>query len=98
MQENKPKTFEEIDAKLQEDLKNITKDIEEIENHMQAGQDLLEKQLEQNAEPEVIEKYRQGLDELQKGLEMFLGIKEQIQTTIVKLHETKAQADEYIKN
>lgn len=96
-QKNTPKTFEEIDAKLQEDLKNITKDIEEIENHLQIGQELLEKQMEQNASPEVIEKYKKGIDELQKGLEMFLGIKEQIQATIIKLHNTKAQADEFMK-
>lgn len=93
---NQPKTFEEIDAKLQEDLKNITHDIDEIERHMQAGQELLEKQISEGANDEVLAKYRKGLDELQKGLEMFLGIKDEIQQTIVKLHETKAQADEYI--
>ncbi|EKE25232.1 MAG: hypothetical protein ACD_5C00244G0006 [uncultured bacterium] len=97
MQENQPKTFEEIDSRLQEDLKKINGEIEEIENHMQLGQELLETQLQQNAAPEVIEKYKKGLDELQKGLEMFLGIKEQIQTTIIKLHDTKAQAEEHLK-
>lgn len=97
IEENKPKTFEEIDARLQEDLKKINGEIEEIENHLQLGQDLLEKQLQENAAPEVIEKYRKGLDELQKGLEMFLGIKDEIQTTIAKLHSTKNKADEYIK-
>lgn len=38
MNNNQPKTFEEIDTKLQDDLKNITHDIEEIESHMQMGQ------------------------------------------------------------
>lgn len=97
IEENKPKTFEEIDARLQEDLKKINGEIEEIENHLQAGQDLLEKQIEENAAPEVIEKYKKGMDELQKGLEMFLGIKDEINQTIIKLHSTKAQADEHIK-
>ncbi|EKE12049.1 MAG: hypothetical protein ACD_14C00032G0003 [uncultured bacterium] len=96
-QENKPKTFEEIDARLHEDLKKINGEIEEIENHLQLGQDLLEKQIGENATPDVIEKYRKGLDELQKGLEMFLGIKDEIQSTIAKLYDTKAQADEHIK-
>lgn len=95
---NQPKTFEEIDAKLQEDLKNITHDIEEIESHMQMGQELLEKQIAENASEEVIAKYKKGIDELQKGLEMFLGIKDEILQTIARLHETKKQADEYIKN
>jgi hypothetical protein len=44
-----------------------------------------------------LEKYRKGLEELQKGLEMFLGIKDEITQTIAKLHETRAQADEHIK-
>lgn len=92
-----PKTFEEIDARLQEDLKKINLEIAEIETHMQAGQDLLEKQIKENAGEEVIGKYKKGMDELQKGLEMFLGIKDEIQTTIAKLHETKKQADEHIK-
>lgn len=97
MEEKKPKTFEEIDARLQGDLKKINEEIAEIESHLQIGQDLLEKQVTEKAEPEVLEKYQKGLTELQKGLEMFLGIKEEIQSTIAKLHETKAQADEYIK-
>ncbi len=96
-EENKLKTFEEIDARLQEDLKKINGEIEEIENHLQIGQDLLEKQIAENASGEVIEKYRKGLDELQKGLEMFLGIKDEIHQTVAKLYDTKAQADEHIK-
>lgn len=99
MEENKtPKTFEEIDAKLQEDLKQISGEIEEIENHLQVGQEMLEKQVAENGnDREVLEKYQKGLEELQKGLEMFLGIKDEIQQTILKLHQTKAQADEHIK-
>lgn len=99
MENNQPKTFEEIDAKLQEDLKQISGEIEQIESHLQTGQDMLEKQVAQNGDDqEIIGKYKQGLNELQKGLEMFLGIKDEITKTIAKLHETKAQADEHIKN
>jgi chromosome segregation ATPase len=97
MENKQPKTFEEIDAKLQEDLRQISGEIEEIENHLQVGQEMLEKQASANATEEVLEKYKKGLEELQKGLEMFLGIKDEIQQTIVKLHQTKAQADEHIK-
>ncbi len=100
MEDNKPKTFEEIDATLQENLKKITEEIEEIENHLQTGQEMLEKQLQENPDnnnKEIVEKYQKGLEELQKGLEMFLGIKEEIKQTILKLHETKAQADKHIK-
>jgi hypothetical protein len=97
MKDKQPKTFEEIDAKLQEDLKQISGEIEEIENHLQVGQEMLEKQVEEKATEEVLEKYKKGLEELQKGLEMFLGIKDEIQQTLVKLHQTKAQADEHIK-
>ena len=96
-EENKPKTFEEINEHLETDLKQINGEIEEIENHLQIGQDLLEKQIAESAGQEVLEKYKKGLDELQKGLEMFLGIKDEIQNTIAKLRETKAQADEHIK-
>lgn len=91
-----PKTFEEINERLAQDLKKINGEIEEIENHMQIGQELLEKQVGENASTDVIEKYQKGLDELQKGLGMFLGIKDEINQTITKLHETKAQADEHI--
>jgi hypothetical protein len=94
---NQPKTFEEIDERLQVDLKKISGEIEEIENHMQLGQDLLEKQIADNAAEEVIAKYKKGLEELQKGLEMFLKIRDEIELTIAKLHDTKAQADEHIK-
>jgi hypothetical protein len=97
MENSQPKTFEEIDAKLQEDLKQIIGEIEEIENHLELGQEMLEKQVDQKATDEVLEKYRKGLEELQKGLEMFLGIKDEITQTIAKLHETKVQADEHIK-
>lgn len=98
MENNKPKTFEEIDARLEDDLKNIKKEIEEIENHLQIGEQMLEGEIAKKSEEAVIEKYRKGLDELQKGLEMFLGIKDEIEQTRIKLHETKAQADEHIKN
>jgi hypothetical protein len=97
MENTQPKTFEEIDAKLHEDLKQISGEIEEIENHLQVGQEMLEKQVEEKATEEILEKYKKGLEELQKGLEMFLGIKDEIQQTIVKLHDTKKQADEHIK-
>lgn len=96
-EEKQPKTFEEIDARLQADLKKINEEVAEIESHLQIGQDLLDKQVAENAGAEVIEKYKKGLEELQKGLEMFLGIKDEIQNTIVKLHETKTQADEHIR-
>ena len=99
MEENtkQPKTFEEINGRIQEDLKKINGEIEEIENHLHIGQELLEKQVAENASEEILEKYRKGLDELQKGLGMFLGIRDEIQQTIAKLHDTKAQADEHIK-
>ncbi|NTW27308.1 MAG: hypothetical protein HGA36_03220 [Candidatus Moranbacteria bacterium] len=97
MENKEPKTFEEIDARLQEDLKKIDGEIEELENHLQVGQEMLEKQVEEKATAEVLEKYKKGLEELQKGLEMFLGIKDEIRQTIAKLHETKNQADEHIK-
>jgi hypothetical protein len=97
MEEKQPKTFEEINERLQDDLKKINEEVAEIESHLQIGQDLLDKQVAEKADKIVIEKYQKGLEELQKGLEMFLGIKDEIQNTIVKLHETKAQADEHIK-
>lgn len=97
MEEKRPKTFEEIDERLQGDLKKINGEIEEIENHMQVGQQMLDDAIAKKSNEAAIEKYKKGLEELQKGLEMFLGIKDEIQTTITKLHETKAKADEYIK-
>lgn len=96
-EKKQPKTFEEIDARLQEDLKKINGEIDEIESHLQVGQEMLEKQAAENAGDEVLDKYRKGLEELQKGLEMFLGIRDEIQQTITHLHETKKKADEYIK-
>ncbi|KKP97435.1 MAG: hypothetical protein US25_C0007G0017, partial [Candidatus Moranbacteria bacterium GW2011_GWE1_36_7] len=45
----------------------------------------------------IIEKYKNDIEKLQKGLEMFLGIKEEMQNTLAKLTETKAKADEHIK-
>ena len=96
MENKEPKTFEEIDARLQEDLKKINVEIKEIESHLQLGQQMLEVELAKNSDDAVIQKYKKGLDELQKGLEMFLGIKDEIKQTISKLYETKAQADEYI--
>lgn len=96
-QEKTPKTFEEIDARLQEDLKKINKEIEEIESHLQIAQEMMENELAKNSNNEIIMKYKKGLDELQKGLEMFLGIKDEIQNTIFKLHATKKQADEHIR-
>lgn len=92
-----PKTFEEIDARLQEDLKKINEEIEEIESHLQIAQEMMDSELAKNSNEEIIVKYKKGLDELQKGLEMFLGIKDEILSTITKLHETKKQADEHIK-
>lgn len=97
MEDKKPKTFEEIDAKLQDDLQKIGEEISQIEEHMQIGQQMLDEARENKLAEEVIQKYAKGLEELQKGLEMFLGIKEEIERTIVKLHETKKQADEHIK-
>ncbi|EKE18673.1 MAG: hypothetical protein ACD_9C00265G0004 [uncultured bacterium] len=92
-----PKTFEEIDARLQEDLKKINGEIDEIESHLQVGQQMLETEIAKKSDETVIKKYTKGLEELQKGLELFLNIKDEIQNTIAKLHETKKQADEYIK-
>lgn len=92
-----PKTFEEIDARLQEDLKKINEEIEEIEKHLQIAQEMMDSELAKKSKDDIIIKYKKGLDELQKGLEMFLGIKDEIQNTITKLHETKKQADEHIK-
>jgi prefoldin subunit 5 len=97
MKDNQPKTFEEIDARLQEDLKKINGEIDDIERHLQIAQDMMDNELAKNSKNEAIQNYKKGLEELQKGLEMFLGIKDEIQQTIVKLHETKAKADEHIK-
>lgn len=97
MKNNQPKTFEEIDARLQEDLKKINGEIEEIESHLQLGQQMLEEELEKKSDDAVVGKYKKGLEELQKGLEMFLSIRDEIRQTIAKLHDTKAQADEHIK-
>lgn len=101
-QENKPKTFEEIEEHLNSNLIQIGNEIAEIENFLKLGEELLEKErkLQEGSEiknEEIIAKYKNDIEKLQKGLEMFLGIKDEIQQTIVKLHETKSQADEYIK-
>jgi hypothetical protein len=97
MENKQPKTFEEIDSRLQEDLKKINGEIAELESHLQAGQQMLKAEIEKDSAKEIIQKYKKGLEELQKGLEMFLGIKDEILGTIAKLHETKRQADEFIK-
>jgi hypothetical protein len=97
MEDNQPKTFEEIDARLQDDLKKINGEIDDIERHLQIAQDMMDNELAKKSEDAILLQYKKGLEELQKGLEMFLGIKDEIQQTIVKLHETKAKADEHIK-
>jgi hypothetical protein len=103
MQENKPiKSFEEIDETLAQNLAQINMEIAEIENFLKLGEELLEKErkLQQSSDDkneEIIEKYKNDIAKLQQGLEMFLNIKDEIQATIARLHETKGRADEYIK-
>ena len=77
-------------------------EIAEIENFLKLGEELLEKERKLQADSEkkdeeVIEKYKKDIDKLQQGLEMFLNIKDEMQETLAKLHQTKAKADEYIK-
>jgi len=101
-EKKQPKTFEEIEEHLQSNLVQIGMEIAEIENFLKLGEELLEKEraLQAGSEEkneEIIAKYKVDIEKLQQGLKMFLKIKEELQTTLKKLHETKAQADEHIK-
>ncbi|HEX8974855.1 MAG TPA: hypothetical protein VF817_05265 [Patescibacteria group bacterium] len=93
----KPKTFQEIDAQLQSDLGKISGEIAEIESHLEIGQRMFDEAVAANMDEAVIGKYKKGLEELQKGLEMFLGIKAEIEQTIATLHDTVKKAEEHIK-
>jgi len=100
--EQEVKSFEEIQEHLQTNLIQIGMEIAEIENFLKLGEELLEKERKLQADSEkkdeeVIEKYKKDIDKLQQGLEMFLNIKDEMQETLAKLHQTKAKADEYIK-
>jgi len=102
MENKRVKTFEEIEEHLKTNLIQIGMEIGEIENFLKLGEELLEKERKlQEGSPvkneEIIEKYKNDIEKLQKGLEMFLGIKEEMQNTLAKLTETKAKADEHIK-
>ncbi|HBI51143.1 MAG TPA: hypothetical protein DDY21_04840 [Candidatus Moranbacteria bacterium] len=101
MENKRVKTFEEIEEHLKTNLIQIGMEIGEIENFLKLGEELLEKERKlQEGSPvkneEIIEKYKNDIEKLQKGLEMFLGIKEEMQNTLAKLVETKAKADEHI--
>ena len=101
-EKKQPKNFEEIEKHLQSNLVQIGMEISEIENFLKLGEELLEKEraLQAGSEEkneEIIAKYKADIEKLQQGLEMFLEIKEELQSTLKKLHETKAQADEHIK-
>jgi len=96
------KSFEEIEEHLQTNLIQIGMEIAEIENFLKLGEELLEKERKLQADSEkkdeeVIEKYKKDIDKLQQGLEMFLNIKDEMQETLAKLHQTKTKADEYIR-
>ena len=96
------KSFEEIEEHLQTNLIQIGLEILEIENFLKLGEELLEKErkLQEGSETkdeEIIAKYQNDIAKLQQGLEMFLNIKEEMENTLAKLHQTKAKADEYIK-
>ena len=93
---NQSKTFEEIDAKLKADLRKIDQEIFEIEEFARAGEKMLEVQLHLKDE-KIVAKYQADIAEIRKGLEMFLSLKDEIENTISKLHETKNKAEEYIK-
>ena len=102
-QENEEvKSFEQIEEHLQTNLIQIGMEISEIENFLKLGEELLEKERRLQAgseamDEEIIAKYKNDIEKLQKGLEMFLGIKDEMQETLAKLHQTKSKADEYIK-
>ncbi len=98
----KVKSFEEIEEHLQTNLIQIGMEIAEIENFLKLGEELLEKERKlQEAstekDEEIITSYKNDITKLQQGLEMFLSIKEEMENTLAKLHQTKAKADEYIK-
>lgn len=100
--EKEVKTFEQIEEHLKTNLIQIKMEIAEIENFLKLGEELLEKErkLQEGSETkdeEIIAKYKNDIEKLQKGLEMFLGIKDEMENTLAKLHETKAKADEHIK-
>ena len=102
MENKQAKTFEEIEEHLKTNLIQIGMEIGEIENFLKLGEELLEKERKlQEGSPvkneEIIAKYKNDIEKLQKGLEMFLGIKEEMENTLAKLTETKAKADEHIK-
>jgi uncharacterized protein Smg (DUF494 family) len=102
MENNKPRTFEEIEQHLKTNLIQIGMEIDEIENFLKLGEELLEKErkLQEGSEAKddvIIAKYKNDIEKLQKGLEMFLGIKDEMENTLAKLIETKAKADEHIK-
>ncbi|MEI8343406.1 MAG: hypothetical protein WCF93_00475 [Candidatus Moraniibacteriota bacterium] len=102
-QENEEvKSFEQIEEHLQTNLIQIGMEIAEIENFLKLGEELLEKErkLQEGSDQkdeEIIVRYKNDIEKLQKGLEMFLGIKDEMQETLAKLHQTKSKADEYIK-
>ncbi len=96
------KSFEQIEEHLQTNLIQIGMEITEIENFLKLGEELLEKErrLQEGSEKkdeEIIAKYKNDIAKLQQGLEMFLSIKEEMENTLAKLHQTKSKADEYIK-
>lgn len=102
-EEKQVKTFEQIEEHLQTNLIQIKMEITEIENFLRLGEELLEKErkLQEGSETkneEIIAKYKNDIEKLQKGLEMFLGIRDEMENTLLKLHETKSKADEHIKN
>ncbi|HBI34015.1 MAG TPA: hypothetical protein DEA43_03360 [Candidatus Moranbacteria bacterium] len=102
MENKQVKTFEEIEEHLKTNLMQIGMEIAEIENFLKLGEELLEKERKlQDGSPvkneEIIEKYKNDIEKLQKGLEMFLGIRDEMQNTLAKLAETKAKADEHIR-
>lgn len=101
-QPEKVKSFEEIEEHLQTNLIQIGMEIAEIENFLKLGEELLEKErkLQEGSDKkdeEIIARYKNDIAKLQQGLEMFLGIKAEMENTLAKLHQTKAKADEYIK-
>lgn len=101
-QPEKVKSFKEIEEHLQTNLIQIGMEIAEIENFLKLGEELLEKERKlqdgsDTKDEEIIARYKNDIAKLQQGLEMFLSIKEEMENTLAKLHQTKAKADEYIK-
>ena len=96
------KSFEEIEEHLQTNLIQFGMEFAEIENFLTLREELLEKERKMQEgsdtkDEEIIAKYQNDIAKLQQGLEMFLNIKEEMENTLAKLHQTKAKADEYIK-